>query len=169
MAANKKPKKKYRPRPVFQDPVAFVIAGNRPAPQESQLKAKISYHMAMTRITRGEGDAQDWTEIANSVNLSLVLAEMGYGVEYVPQLVKAQGAMILLRDRFKGGGRMVCRADEMAALNEALALHDEQLEIAPLRDIERAVRHVEQQFAKGNFVTLERIKDKQTGLTALAS
>jgi hypothetical protein len=97
MAATKKPRKKYRPRQVIKDPIAFVVSGTRPGSDEAQLKTKISYHMAMTNITQGRGDKSDWQEIANSINLALTLAEMGWGKDYVPVLVKAQGAMILLR------------------------------------------------------------------------
>jgi hypothetical protein len=46
----------------------------------------------------------------------------------------------------------------MNVLNEALAVHDEQIAIAPIRDIDQAVRHIERQLARGNFVTLQEIQ-----------
>lgn len=168
MAANKKPRKKYRPRGVFKDPLAYVMAGNRPATEEAQLKAKIGYHLSMTNITQGRGRKEDWQEITNSINLGLTLCEMGYGKEFVPDLVKAQGAMILLRDRFKSSDRMILKAEEMSLINTALDLHDQQLALAPIREVEKAIRHVEQQIARGNFVTLQEIQQGHP-LTAAAA
>lgn len=166
MAANKKPKKQYRPKPIIKDPITFVMVGNRPGTDEAQLKLKISYHLAMTNITQGRGQKEDWQEIANSINLAIVLAEMGWGKDYVPELAKAQGAMILLRDRLKQNGRIVVRAEEMNLINDALAIHDEQIAIAPIRDVDAAVRHIEQQFARGNFVTLSDLRKQGHEITS---
>lgn len=152
MAKNKKPTKKYRPRVLIKDPLNFVVAGCKPADPQAVTKVKISHHMAMLAMTQGHGGREEWQEIANALNAGIILAEMGYGIEYVPDMEKAQGAMVLIRDRLKETGRITLRAFEMQAINEALALHDEQLEIAPVRDISRAILEVEKQIARGNFV-----------------
>jgi hypothetical protein len=152
MAKSAKPKKKYRPRPIIADPIRYVTAAVRPAPEAAQLKTKIGIHMAMAKITKGEGDKDDWQEVANALNLSLILAEMGYGQEYVQTVVMGQAAMTLLRDRFKATGKAILRGEEMRAINEALEVHDGQIELATVKDIERAVYAVERELARGNFV-----------------
>ena len=152
MASNKKPRKKYVPRTVIKDPIRYIVRGNNPAEPEAVTKVKINHHLSMLAITQGKGVAADWQVVANALNAAVVLAEMGYGVEYVPEGVKAQGAMVMIRDRLKATGRMTLKAAEMQAINEALALHDEQIEIATIRDMEKAIIHVEEQLRKGNFV-----------------
>ena len=152
MPKNKKPKKKYVPKAVIQDPIRYLVQGNNPAEPEAITKVKINHHMAMLAITQGKGGPSDWQVVANALNCAVVLAEMGYGVEYVPEVVKAQGAMVMIRDRLKASGRITIKAMEMQAINEALALHDEQLEIATVRDMEKAILHVEAQLRRGNFV-----------------
>lgn len=152
MAKSAKPKKKYRPRPIIQDPIRYVTALVRPAPEAARLKTKIGIHLAMTNITKGEGTKDDWQEVANALNLSVILAEMGYGKDYVPLIVEAQGSMVLVRDRLKATGKAILRGVEMRAINEALAVHDEQIDLATVKDIEKALFAIEKALAQGNFV-----------------
>lgn len=160
MPRSKKPKKAYRQKGVIRDPVSFVIKGIKPADPDAQLRAKLNLHGAMVNLTQGRGTKIDWQEVANALNVGLALAEMGYGKEFVPDLVKAQGAMALLRDRGKATGRFVFKAEEMSAVNTGIDLHDQQIELAPIADFERAIRAVELALAKGNFVTVERIDEQ---------
>lgn len=155
MARSSKPKKKYRPKGVIRDPIAFVIKGLKPADPDAQLKAKILLHASMAEITQGRGGKDEWQVVANSINVCLALCEMGYGKEFVPDLVRAQGAMALLRDRGKATGKFILRAEEMTAINVALDIHDQQIELAPIKDFELAVRAVERALAQGNFVTVQ--------------
>jgi hypothetical protein len=152
MAKSAKPKKKYRPRAIIKDPIRYVTALVRPAPEAARTKTKIGIHLAMTNITKGEGTKDDWQEVANALNLSVILAEMGYGQEYVPLIVEAQGSMVMVRDRLKATGKAILRGIEMRAINEALAVHDEQIDLATVKDIERALLAVEKALAQGNFV-----------------
>lgn len=156
MASNKKPKKKYKPKGVIRDPIAFVIKGVKPAEPDAQLRAKIHLHQSMMSLTRGEGGKYEWQEVANSINVALALCEMGYGKEFVPDLVKAQGAMAMLRDRGKTTGRFVFKAEEMQAVNVGIDIHDQQIELAPIADFERAIRAVDLALMKGNFVTVQQ-------------
>lgn len=155
MPRSKKPKKAYRQKGVIRDPIAFVIRGMKPADPDAQLRSKINLHAAMANLTQGRGTQADWQEVANGLNVGLALAEMGYGKEFVPDLAKAQGAMALLRDRGKATGRFVFRAEEMQAVNTGLDLHDQQIELAPIKSFELAIRAVERALAQGNFVTVE--------------
>jgi len=152
MAQNKKPKKKYQPRSVIKDPLAFVLRGSKPAPESAQIKLKISYHMAMLRMTQGTGVYQDWQELANVLNLAVTLCEMGYGQDLIGEIVDSQGAMVMLRDQLKSTGKMTMRSEDMKAINNALAIHDEQIALTPIREMDIAIRSVGDQLAKGNFV-----------------
>lgn len=164
MSANKKPRKKYKPKGVIRDPVNFVVAGSRPASEEIQLDTKILYHSAMTQMVQGNGKKDDWQTLANAMNVGLILCEMGYGQEFVPDLVKAQGAMVLVKQRFRATGKMGLRGEEMQAINVALDLHDQQLALTPIRDIERAVLCVDRELRRGNFVTVEPSAQQQPSL-----
>jgi len=160
MSRSKKPKKQYKPRGVLRDPISFVIKGMRPADPNAQLKAKINLHGAMANLVQGRGTKEDWQEVANGLNVGLALAEMGYGKEFVPDIVKAQGAMALLRDQGKSTGRFIFRGEEMQAVNTGLDLHDQQIELAPVKDFEQAIRAVDLALAQGNFVSVRKIDEQ---------
>jgi hypothetical protein len=161
MPKSSAPKKKYRPKGLMRDPVKFVLMGMRPAEQDAQLKMKICLHSAMANLTKGAGTRSDWEELANGLNVGLVLCEMGYGKEFVEDLVSAQASMVLLRERYKETGRFIFRAEEMRCVNSALDIHDQQIELAPLKDFERAIMAVNAALAKGNFVTVQKISGRQ--------
>lgn len=154
MANNKKPKKKYQPKGIIKDPIRYMLRGNKPAEESAITKLKIGYHMAMVAVTQGRAGKAEWQEIANVLNVAITLAEMGYGDQYLPEIVKAQGAMVLIRERLKATGRITVKAEEMNAINEALELHDQQVELVTVREMETAILSVERQLARGNFVTV---------------
>jgi hypothetical protein len=154
MAANKKPRKKYRPKPVLKDTVSYVLTGLKQVPNDIRTNLKISVHMAMSTIARGHGERIDWENVAESLNMALVLCEMGYGHEYTQQIRLAQRAMMNLRVRLKEKGRMVFTAPELTAVNEALAIHEAQIDSPSLIviDVEKAVAEVRKRLKSREFV-----------------
>ncbi len=58
-------------------------------------------------------------------------------------LVKAgMQALRSLGARGADTGKFIMRSDEMAALNEAMELHDAQLEVITVKDMEKALHHI---------------------------
>ena len=152
MANNKKPRKTYRPKRVLQNPLEYVMLGVKPAAQDAQTKLKLGYHMAMTSLTKGEGTTTDWQIVSDAMNVAMVLCEMGYGEEYLPDLTVAMQAMLAVRDRYKNGASLLFRGEEMQAVTLGLELHDAQVEIVPLVSFEKALGEVNRRLVKGIFL-----------------
>lgn len=152
MPSSKKPRKPYRPKRVLRNPIEWVVTGVKPATEDAQTKLKVGLHWSMAKITKGEGDTTDWQNVSDALNVSMVLCEMGLGKEYLPELETAMYAMVDLRDRYKKTGRMVLKALEMQAINLGLELHDEQIAVAPVKDMELALAEVQRRLASRNFV-----------------
>jgi len=167
MPVSSKPRKKYKPKGIIKDPLKFVLDGIRVADTGMLLSTKIMTHQSMLALTTGQADKQDWQFVANAVNVGLVLCEQGYGKEFVGDLVQAQVAMTLLRDRYKATGRFILRAEEMKLINEALALHDEQLDLAPVMHVAKAAIKVERELSRGNFVRVVPISPPPPSLPQL--
>lgn len=152
MASNKKPKKKYRPREVIPNPIAYVLSGMIAPTEGIKNTLKVNYHWAMSSITKGTGTKDDWQEISNIINMSIILCERGFGEEYMPVLKKAADALNNARDRVKNEGKsLLFRGDEMQAVNDGLELHDAQLDITLVRDVELAVQEVEKRLRHRKF------------------
>lgn len=156
MAANKKPRKKYRPKPVLKDTITYVLSGIKPLSEDTLTWLKTSLHWAMQTITKGEGSPDDWQNVADSLNMGLVLCERGYGNEYIEHMLAARQAMRALRERTKQKGRMAFTGPELAAVNEAIAIHEAQLDCPDLTvvDVERAVKEVRRRIVSGEASTL---------------
>jgi hypothetical protein len=84
--------------------------------------------------------------------VALVLCERGFGREYMPTLLAAAEAMTRMRNRYKKEGKsLLFKADEMRAVNEGLDLHDAQLEVTLVKDVELAVMEVEKRLRQRLF------------------
>lgn len=154
MATNKKPKKRRTQIVRLHDPLAYVLAGVRPAPSDYQTKLSMKHHLAMQSLTKGIGTRTDWQIVAESLNVSLAIAQLGRGKEFVPEIELAQSAMLNIMYRSKDTGQMTFKGLEIAAVNDILGLHDEQIAQAPLIEVTQAVRNVIKALASGQYATM---------------
>lgn len=76
------------------------------------------------------------------LNVALVLCEQGVGQEYRDELVAGREALLACGMRSVEKGRFAFTGDELRAMNEALAVHDAQLENIRAIDVERAANEV---------------------------
>lgn len=138
MASNKKPKKKYRPKPVLLDPIAHVLVGIRPPAPEHRARIEIVNHGAMYQLTHGKGTRQDWDEVACALNTALVLAEdYKIGFDYLADIQAALEA-----HRMCGVRGFGYSGPELQTVNYALKVHEEQMNIATVSEHERALAKV---------------------------
>lgn len=148
MPKSKKPRKAYNPKKILRDPVGETIKGLNPAKPEHITTIQIIVHDAMSRLTRGAGTRADWQTVADAINMTIVLCERGYGLpEWVDDVTKARDAMKAARDRHKQGKALLFRGEEITAINDALALHDQQIEVALVKDVEWALDDVAKRAA----------------------
>lgn len=153
MGTNKKPRKKYKPKPVVTDPLGFVIEGMKTASESKQVIIKARLHLAMKMLTTGQGTSMDWTLVSDALNISLALARdyPDMGEDHIPDLVLAQKAMLAVKDRYKAGTSFVFKALEMASVNYGIQLHDEQFCVATVKQWEGALAIVEAELRAGKF------------------
>ena len=61
MAANKKPRKRYKPRGLIYDPIAYIKQGFAPLTSmtSANVDLRIKYHNAMAQIQTGNGVMHD--------------------------------------------------------------------------------------------------------------
>lgn len=144
---------KYRPRPVLRNPVGFVLEGFTPARAFTQfmLDLKLKNHSAMASLTRGVATRDEVDIVIQMVNMTEALFRIGIGCEYGDVVDAALGALHDAAARGAAAGRFVLRGEEMRSLNTAMELHDEQMEVATLHDMERAIDIVRKEFERGRM------------------
>lgn len=155
-----KRKKKYRPRPVLVNPVGYVLESIKPvALHESFLiDLRIKNHAAMAELTQGRATKKELDVIINASNMTDALLRLGFGREYREILDKGQNAILAVARRGADTNRFILRADEMNAINTLMELHDAQLDVMVVKDIERALQLVERERRAKKMIPIKEKK-----------
>lgn len=154
MAANKKPRKKYRPKGVRLDNLAYIQESFSPVASHEHiaLDLRIKNHEAMTALTKGTATRADWDILVAAFNMTEAFYRLGIGADYKDEVKLGLDALHAVGKRsLTLSGRFIPRAGEMQALNTALELHDAQLDVATLRDMERAIDIVNKERQLGRM------------------
>lgn len=142
---------KYRPKGVILNPIAYVMESMTPvAKHESYLiDLKIRNHAAMTALTRGMATKTDMDDLIAMANISEALSRLGFGQEYADV---TRAGLDSLHEVGKRGmadptkPKFILRSSDMKALNELMELHDAQMDVITIKDMERAIDIVNEEF-----------------------
>jgi hypothetical protein len=139
---------KYRPRAVLVNPVGYVLESMMPIASMNKyfIELKIKNHLALTRLTKGEADRTDIDTLIAAVNVTEALYRLGFGKDYADVVKDGLDALRSVGRRGVESGRFILKSAEMNAMNIVMELHDAQLEIITLRDMEKAIDLVHQEF-----------------------
>ena len=152
---------KYRPKGVFVNPVAYVLESMTPVAKHSNflVDLKIRNHMAMKSLTQGRATRAEMDDIIAMGNAVEALYRMGFGKEYDDVVAKGIHAILSVAQRgAANGNRFILTAPEMNALNDMMELHDAQMEVITVRDMENAVKLVQKERASRKMTPIVRTK-----------
>lgn len=138
---------KYRPKPVLQNPLGYVLEGMEPVRSHGShaLNLKIKNHMALSNLTQGKATRHDIDILINMVNIVEALYRLGFGKEYAEEVKNGLDALHAVAVRGRDTNRFILKADEMNALNIISELHDAQLEVITVKDLDQAIELVEKE------------------------
>jgi hypothetical protein len=136
----------YRPKHVIANPLEYAIAGVSPPNKDTLLVVKIKNHDAMNSLLYGRATKDDIDILIHMVNVTEALYRLGFGREYKEVLTAGLDALHQVGTRGLTSGRFILKAPEIAALNELMELHDAQLEVVTVIDMEKALRLVLQEY-----------------------
>jgi uncharacterized membrane-anchored protein len=143
-----KKRSKYRPRAVLRNPVAYVLESLTPiaAMDKYFIELKIKNHDALRSLTQGIAVRADIDTLIATVNITEALYRLGFGREYGDVVRDGLDALRAVGKRGIEMGKFILKAPEMSALNLAMELHDAQLEIITLKDMENAIKVVNEEY-----------------------
>lgn len=132
---------KYRPKPVLVNPLAYVIESMTPvAHHDSYLvDLKIKNSEAMYALLHGTATKIDINTLIAMSNMTEALHQMGFGKEYQDVCVDGRFAILSIVQRAEKHGRFTPTGPEIQMLNLLMELHDAQMDIVTVRDIEKAL------------------------------
>jgi hypothetical protein len=138
----------YRPRPTLVNPLLYVLESFRPVRDHDSylLDLKIRNHGAMSNLTKGLAARQDIDTLISMVNVSEALYRMGFGGEHGDVVKEGLDSLHDIGRRGIKDGRFIVKAQEMNHLNTAMELHDAQMDVITIKDMEKAIELVNREF-----------------------
>jgi hypothetical protein len=135
-------KSKYKPKGVRLDATTYVLNGFRlvSTTGSAALDLKIKNHSALEALRTGQAKRYDIDSIISALNVSEALSRLGIGHEYVDEIKEGQDALLELSRRgINRDDRFVAKASELTAINYVMHLHDAQLDITTIAQLEKAL------------------------------
>jgi hypothetical protein len=142
---NVRKRSKYRPKGVIMDPMAYVKESLSPVEASYLLALRIRNHAAMMALTQGKATRDDIDLMIVMANMTEALYRMGLGRDYAEEVRQGLDALYEVGRRGASNYKFVLRANEMGALNTLMELHDAQMDIATVGDVDRALRMVREE------------------------
>lgn len=137
-----KPRKKYKPKGVRLDATTWVINGFRNISEtgDAVLHLKIKNHESLECLRKGEATRLDIDAIISAFNMAEALARMKIGDDYAAEIKAGQDALLAVAKRgVSREDKFVLKAAELTAINLVLEIHDAQLEITTIGELEKAM------------------------------
>lgn len=139
---------RYRPKGVILDVMGWVKQGLTPVSEhgDALVRMRLRNHDAFDMLTKGRATRLHIDLLIAAVNMTEALYRMGVGREYKDEVRAGLEALREVGRRSMELGRFVLRGEEMSALSTVLELHDAQLEVITVQEMERALDIVSEEI-----------------------
>lgn len=143
-------KSKYKPKGVRLDVMSWVKSGmmltSKVGGGSIITQTRIKNHIAIEALRKGEATVDDIDALINAFNVTEALAIMKIGDDYRAEIKAGQDALFTLGVRAKERGRFVATGPELMSINLAMEIHDAQLDICTVAEMEKALDYVWEQI-----------------------
>lgn len=133
---------KYRPKGVRLDNMAWLIQGMAPLRHNQHaIDLKVKNHNALTEVVQGRGNREQIDVLIAAMNMAEALYRVNpdLGLQYSPEVKAAQDAIHSMGKRGIEKGRFLFTGPEMVAMNAGMEVHDAQLEVCTIAELEKAL------------------------------
>ena len=151
-------RKKYKPKPIRMDNMAFVQAGIQPFVElGAGTTLRVKNHDALNNLRMGIATRADMDMLIAASNIAEAMRRMGKGTDWEQELKAGHDALLAVARRGVPSMRFVMTGPELKALNLLMEIHDAQLDSCTVQDVENAIDLVTEEI-KHKRAT--RIKEK---------
>ncbi|MBU9661857.1 hypothetical protein KTF22_08130 [Burkholderia multivorans] len=151
MSKSKKPRKAYRPREVRRTAGIDVLERRTPMDGGQQTDLGIAYYMALNEMTNGHGTEEHWSTVTCALNIALVIAETGPGLDSIGIIKSALAGAVRSRDRARRTGKWGFDGDALIDIRIALEIHDAQMATVSKVAILKALGEVHRRIDAGEI------------------
>ena len=151
---------KYRPKGVRLDTMGYVMESLKPVTQHEDylLDLKIKNSQAMLALMRGSATKGDMDTLIAMSNIVEALYRIGFGSEYKDVAIDGREAILNIVHRAVTTKRFVPTAEQIKALQLLMELHDAQMDVITIKDMERALAFANTQFVNKKMTVLPKLE-----------
>lgn len=156
-----KKRSKYRPRRVLLDTMTFVQESLTPVAKHDNylLDLKIVNSLAMASLMKGTATKRDMDVLVAMSNIVEALYELGFGRQYQDVATEGRYAILSIVYRAVERLRFVPTGEDIKRLNTLMELHDAQMDVITIADMERAISLAKRRIAAKNSVALPPVPE----------
>lgn len=160
MPASKTPRKKYKPRGQFANPLGYVLEGmSSVRSHDAFLRTlKIRNSAAMVALLQGAATQADMTTLVDMSNIVETLCSMGFGSEYRAISVEGRTAILNIIFRAVDKLRFTPTGPEIGALQALMELHDQQMDVITVKELDAAIALARQRLKLPTAIRLPTVK-----------
>lgn len=131
-----------KPRELI-NPLTFVFSGMKRVGGAPLTRALVSMHGAYEALRTGQATRAEFDALTEHLNMALALIHVAeHGVEYLPEILASHEAMRRIKERgIKATG------PELTAVLRGVEIHDAQLQVSTVYEVEKAWAHVQSTVA----------------------
>jgi uncharacterized membrane-anchored protein len=119
---------------------------------------KIKNHLAMTTLTKGLATRNDIDTLIATANITEAFYRLGFGREYANVVSEGLDALRDVGRRGVETNKFILRSTEMNALNLMMELHDAQMDLITVKDMDKAIALVKEEFRQRKMRPIVEIK-----------
>jgi len=155
-----KKKSKYKPKPVRQDTMSWVMSGFKKVADvpDAGTKLLLRNHAAFDEVLAGRGTVEHVDLLISLVNMAEALAKLQLGRDWLPEIEQAQEAIYAMAQRGISGKSFLFTGEEMNIVRQILELHDVQLENCDVRTMEKALDDINKEYVHDKMRRIERLE-----------
>jgi hypothetical protein len=152
---------KYRPKGVRLDTIGYVTESLKPVAKHDSylLDLKIKNSEAMVALMRGTATKADIDILIAMSNIVEALYQLGFGSDYKNVGIDGREALLQIVHRATETKRFTPTADQIKALQFLMELHDAQMDVITIKDMERALDFARDQFRNKRMTRLPTIEE----------
>ena len=125
-----------------------------PLKDDQQRDLALCYHMSFENMLK-RGNEEDWYVLAATMNVALVLAEQGYGEEYISEIKSAMESLMNVKYRADHTGQWAFDGAGIQHMRVALGLHDQQCALASRGEIKKVLKTIVDRANAGHMYAWE--------------
>jgi hypothetical protein len=122
--------------------MAWLIQGMAPVrTSEHAINLRVKNHNALTEVVQGRGNRDQIDVLIAAMNMAEALYRVNpdLGLQYSPDIKAAQDALYTMSKRGLERGRFLFTGPELTAMNTGMEIHDAQLDVATIAELEKAL------------------------------